>query len=553
MGMIGRMVDGPPVDCSGRSRAGVPRRPASEPALVTLSIVGTSDLHGAALPETDLGGLPLLAGYVNNLRAARASDGGAVLLIDSGDTFQGDVESNLSEGALVVDAYNAIGYTAEAIGNHDFDFGSVDSPDGATVAGRSARRSQGARGPGAVPLPRGEPDRRGDGPAGRVAERPAIGDRGRRRDQGRHRRSHDDRRAAVDPRGQRAGTADRAARRPRSPRRRRSSAPPAPTSSSSRRTRAGAASDSISPRICRRASPSRRSSAWREACRPGWWTSSPPATRTPGSRIRSTASASSSRSPAASRSAASMSSSIGGRGASRGSSRSRRTRSCRRQYEGQRRHERSGHRPGDGGGAPARASASGHTARRVPRCADSASRHASDRRWATSLPKRCAPQCRRGRGGRQQRGARTAGGSPRRPGHLRTAVRRVPVRQSRRADHAERSGARAVAGRRDPAGPSRLARDLRRRRASELPRRRPPRRSVPRARRRVRDEDRLVAVTIGAPTPSGRLASPAPLGRRRADRECSGGAGSGRGLVSAARSASNSSARPADAVDCVTR
>ena len=80
-----------------------------QPALVTLSIVGTSDLHGVALPRNGLGGLPLLAGYVNNLRAARALDGGAVLLIDSGDTFQGDVESNLSEGALIVDAYNAMG------------------------------------------------------------------------------------------------------------------------------------------------------------------------------------------------------------------------------------------------------------------------------------------------------------------------------------------------------------------------------------------------------------------------------------------------------------
>src|SRR4029079_19394029 len=86
-----------------------------------------SDLHGAALPRGGFGGLPLLAGYVNNLRAARATDGGAVLLIDSGDTFQGDVESNLSEGAFIVDAYNAIGYSAEAIGNHDFDFGAVDS------------------------------------------------------------------------------------------------------------------------------------------------------------------------------------------------------------------------------------------------------------------------------------------------------------------------------------------------------------------------------------------------------------------------------------------
>jgi 5'-nucleotidase len=116
-------------------------------ALVTLSIVGTSDLHGAAFPRNGIGGLPLLAGYVNNLRAARASDGGAVLLIDSGDTFQGGIESNLSEGALVVDAYNAMGYTAGAVGNHDFDFGSVDSPTARQLPGdlRGALKARAAQ------------------------------------------------------------------------------------------------------------------------------------------------------------------------------------------------------------------------------------------------------------------------------------------------------------------------------------------------------------------------------------------------------------------------
>ena len=91
--------------------AQLPRLAAApdQTALVTLSIVGTSDLHGAALPTNGLGGLPLLSGYVNNLRVARASDGGAVLLIDSGDTFQGGIESNLSEGALVVDALPTAG------------------------------------------------------------------------------------------------------------------------------------------------------------------------------------------------------------------------------------------------------------------------------------------------------------------------------------------------------------------------------------------------------------------------------------------------------------
>ena len=93
------------------------------PDLVTLSIIGTNDLHGRIFPRNGRGGLAVLAGYVNNLRAVRKADGGAVLLIDAGDTFQGTAESNLTEGAVVIDAYNALGYAAAAIGNHDFDFG----------------------------------------------------------------------------------------------------------------------------------------------------------------------------------------------------------------------------------------------------------------------------------------------------------------------------------------------------------------------------------------------------------------------------------------------
>lgn len=101
---------------------------ASPPPAVTLSVVGTTDLHGALFSANDRGGLALLAGFINNLRAARAVDGGAVLLLDAGDMFLDGMESNLSEGAVVVDAYNAMRYTAVAIGNHDFEFGAVDEP-----------------------------------------------------------------------------------------------------------------------------------------------------------------------------------------------------------------------------------------------------------------------------------------------------------------------------------------------------------------------------------------------------------------------------------------
>ncbi len=66
---------------------------------VTISIVGTNDLHGRLFTDDQgRGGLTVLGGYIDNLRAARAADGGAVLVLDAGDTFQGGIESNLSEG-----------------------------------------------------------------------------------------------------------------------------------------------------------------------------------------------------------------------------------------------------------------------------------------------------------------------------------------------------------------------------------------------------------------------------------------------------------------------
>lgn len=107
---------------------GSPR--ATEPApTITLSILGTNDVHGYVLPSNGRGGVALLGGYVRNLRAARPAADGGVLLLDAGDTFQGGIESNLSEGGLVVDAYNALGYAAAAVGNHEFDFGPLDHFD----------------------------------------------------------------------------------------------------------------------------------------------------------------------------------------------------------------------------------------------------------------------------------------------------------------------------------------------------------------------------------------------------------------------------------------
>ncbi len=138
-----------------RSPLSSPRRESAQ--TVTFSIVGTTDLHGNVFGGNGRGGLELLGGYLDNLHAARAADGGAVLLIDAGDTYQAGIESDLSEGAIVVDAYNALGYTAAVIGNHEFDFG-PDRRRGRAPDARHgpARRIAGARGAGEVPVSRRE-------------------------------------------------------------------------------------------------------------------------------------------------------------------------------------------------------------------------------------------------------------------------------------------------------------------------------------------------------------------------------------------------------------
>src|SRR4051812_18994860 len=75
-----------PAPATAPSPAPAPPPAAAAPAAgreVTLSIVGTNDLHGA------LERLPLFGGFVANLRAARAADRGGVVLVDGGDMFQG--------------------------------------------------------------------------------------------------------------------------------------------------------------------------------------------------------------------------------------------------------------------------------------------------------------------------------------------------------------------------------------------------------------------------------------------------------------------------------
>ena len=102
-------------------------RPAAA-ARRCIAVVGTNDLHGAIEPyviaqygtQVRMGGVIGLSAYISNLRKQY---GQSMVLLDGGDMFQGTMASNMSLGRAVVDAYNFMGYTAAAVGNHEFDYG----------------------------------------------------------------------------------------------------------------------------------------------------------------------------------------------------------------------------------------------------------------------------------------------------------------------------------------------------------------------------------------------------------------------------------------------
>lgn len=87
-------------------------------------ILHNNDLHGridGIVEDGDSrGSIARMAGMANVIRAMYP---GRVLWFDGGDTTHGTTIANLFFGASVIDAYNAVGITAMAAGNHDYNYG----------------------------------------------------------------------------------------------------------------------------------------------------------------------------------------------------------------------------------------------------------------------------------------------------------------------------------------------------------------------------------------------------------------------------------------------
>ncbi|MCH7413666.1 metallophosphatase [Belliella sp. R4-6] len=92
----------------------------------SITIIHTNDMHSRIEPfpndggrNANQGGMTKLASLVKKVR----SDSDNVLLLDSGDFFQGTPYFNLYGGELELKLMSQMGYDASTLGNHEFDNG----------------------------------------------------------------------------------------------------------------------------------------------------------------------------------------------------------------------------------------------------------------------------------------------------------------------------------------------------------------------------------------------------------------------------------------------
>lgn len=78
-----------------------------------------NDLHGKFCDTDSQIGVDEMATY---LRQAKNSDDN-VILLSTGDMWQGSGESNLTNGAILVEWMNQLGFVGMTLGNHEFDWG----------------------------------------------------------------------------------------------------------------------------------------------------------------------------------------------------------------------------------------------------------------------------------------------------------------------------------------------------------------------------------------------------------------------------------------------
>lgn len=91
----------------------------AESVIVVVDLYALNDLHGKfENSESDIG-VDEMTTYLKNMTALDEHS----LFLSSGDMWQGASASNLTEGLIITDWMNELGFTSMTLGNHEYDWG----------------------------------------------------------------------------------------------------------------------------------------------------------------------------------------------------------------------------------------------------------------------------------------------------------------------------------------------------------------------------------------------------------------------------------------------
>ncbi len=99
--------------------------------VILLDLFGINDLHGKFCDSDAQGGVDELTTYLKN--AYETED--HVILLSSGDMWQGSSESNLTKGFIITEWMNHLDFVSMTLGNHEYDWGETYVEQNATLAG----------------------------------------------------------------------------------------------------------------------------------------------------------------------------------------------------------------------------------------------------------------------------------------------------------------------------------------------------------------------------------------------------------------------------------
>ncbi len=87
--------------------------------MVAIDLYAINDLHGKLVDTDSNGGVDELTTYLKTM--CEKNDN--VILLSSGDMWQGSSESNLTKGMIITEWMNHLGFVSMTLGNHEYDWG----------------------------------------------------------------------------------------------------------------------------------------------------------------------------------------------------------------------------------------------------------------------------------------------------------------------------------------------------------------------------------------------------------------------------------------------